>query len=191
MTTLKQIAANRENAKRSTGPRTAEGKRRASQNAITHGLHSHDFLTDIESEDDYHVFHDQLIHDYQPETATDYILIEQYLQAYFLKRRFLQKMPDFHNAETRHFSNETILSYPVLMKMINQADRMLHRALELLERFKTERKKEAAKRQQAETKPKPTKDTPEIGFVLSPFETLDPQNPYPTPPHPNPELVKR
>jgi hypothetical protein len=36
--TEKQIAANRANAKRSTGPKTAAGKRRSSRNAFRHGL---------------------------------------------------------------------------------------------------------------------------------------------------------
>jgi len=39
----KQLAANRLNAKRSTGPRSAEGKRISSQNARKHGLRSRDF----------------------------------------------------------------------------------------------------------------------------------------------------
>jgi hypothetical protein len=38
MATEKQIAANRANAKRSTGPKTAAGKRRSSGNAYRHGL---------------------------------------------------------------------------------------------------------------------------------------------------------
>ncbi len=33
-----KLEANRRNAKLSSGPRTAEGKRRSSQNAVTHGL---------------------------------------------------------------------------------------------------------------------------------------------------------
>jgi hypothetical protein len=35
-----QIAANRRNARKSTGPTTAEGKSRVSRNAITHGVRS-------------------------------------------------------------------------------------------------------------------------------------------------------
>lgn len=38
MASEKQIAANRRNAKRSTGPKTVAGKLRSSQNAYRHGL---------------------------------------------------------------------------------------------------------------------------------------------------------
>src|SRR4051794_31090899 len=38
MATEKQIAANRANAKRSTGPKTVAGKLRSSRNAFRHGL---------------------------------------------------------------------------------------------------------------------------------------------------------
>ena len=38
MATEKQIRANRENAKKSTGPKTAGGRARSSRNALRHGL---------------------------------------------------------------------------------------------------------------------------------------------------------
>ena len=38
LATDKQIAANQQNAKKSTGPRTSAGKGRASKNAVKHGL---------------------------------------------------------------------------------------------------------------------------------------------------------
>jgi hypothetical protein len=40
MASNRQIEANRSNAKRSTGPKTAGGKARSSQNALRHGLAS-------------------------------------------------------------------------------------------------------------------------------------------------------
>jgi hypothetical protein len=41
MATAKQIAANRRNAQRSTGPRTAAGRSVSSRNALRHGLSLH------------------------------------------------------------------------------------------------------------------------------------------------------
>ena len=38
MATAKQIAANRANSQKSTGPTTTEGKQKVSQNRTTHGL---------------------------------------------------------------------------------------------------------------------------------------------------------
>ena len=38
MATQAQVAANRLNARKSTGPRTAEGKTKAAQNAVKHGF---------------------------------------------------------------------------------------------------------------------------------------------------------
>ena len=199
-TSLTQIATNRENAKKSTGPRSEEGKRRACQNAVTHGLYSHNFLLSIENDDSYHVYHHQLIHDYSPQSGAEFILVEQLVQAYFLKRRYLQKLQDCHDIEVRHLSNETLLTYPIVMKMVNQSDRMLHRALDNLERVKAERKKEAkeekAAAKQPEKAPEPaapqepqtatlqTNGLPATGFLSSPFATLNPEDPYPAAPEP-------
>jgi hypothetical protein len=45
MASEKQIAANRRNARNSTGPKTIAGKKRASLNAVRHGLASQDLRT--------------------------------------------------------------------------------------------------------------------------------------------------
>src|SRR3979490_705097 len=52
MSTLKQIEANRLNAKKSTGPRTAEGKAAVRLNALKHGLFALDPI--IEGENPVH-----------------------------------------------------------------------------------------------------------------------------------------
>lgn len=46
MTSARKIAANRNNAAKSTGPRTVSGKKRASRNATKHGLLAHVWAAD-------------------------------------------------------------------------------------------------------------------------------------------------
>lgn len=53
MTTDRQYAANRQNALRSTGPRTAGGRVRSSQNATTHGLTATRVVLDGEDEEEF------------------------------------------------------------------------------------------------------------------------------------------
>ncbi len=60
MATEAQIEANRRNAKHSTGPRTAEGKQRASENATKHGLYSKAVVLRNENHDEF----DALTQDY-------------------------------------------------------------------------------------------------------------------------------
>src|SRR6476620_8445907 len=64
-----RLRANRLNAQKSTGPRTAEGKQRASQNAHKHGLCSTSALLPGEDEATYHLFEDELREELRPRTA--------------------------------------------------------------------------------------------------------------------------
>lgn len=50
MTSIRQIKANRANATRSTGPKTAGGKTRSSRNALRHGLARSDISDPAEAE---------------------------------------------------------------------------------------------------------------------------------------------
>jgi hypothetical protein len=60
MATEKQIAANRLNALKSTGPRTAAGKRRSSQNALKHGAHANHLIVATEDESSFAAHADRL-----------------------------------------------------------------------------------------------------------------------------------
>jgi hypothetical protein len=71
MATDKQIAANRRNAQKSTGPRTAEGKRRSRGNAFRHGLTAESVVTVLEDEAAYRKFENAIMRDYTPETALE------------------------------------------------------------------------------------------------------------------------
>ena len=56
MTSKKQIEANRRNAKKSTGPKTEEGKAKSSMNALKHGLTSQRVWLNEEEKKDFHGF---------------------------------------------------------------------------------------------------------------------------------------
>jgi len=71
MTTEKQIAANRQNAKKSTGPRTREGKLNSRRNAFRHGLTAETVITLFEDAGEYAAFENSIIADYEPQTAVE------------------------------------------------------------------------------------------------------------------------
>ncbi len=66
MTTKKQIEANRRNAKKSTGPKTEEGKAKSSMNALKHGLTSQRVWLNEEEKKDFHEFRLGLVDELEP-----------------------------------------------------------------------------------------------------------------------------
>ena len=75
MTSLRQIEANRRNAQKSTGPQSKEGKQRAAQNAIRHGLTAETVILPLEDSEDYKAFELAISADYNGETAVERELI--------------------------------------------------------------------------------------------------------------------
>src|SRR5258708_2008977 len=87
MATKKQIAANRKNAAKSTGPRTPEGRLASCQNAVRHGLTATQLVLSVEEESEFH----QILRDFQAElkpTGTlEQALFEQIVGAQWGMRR--------------------------------------------------------------------------------------------------------
>jgi hypothetical protein len=75
MSSLRQIAANRRNALKSTGPITAEGKENSRGNAVRHGLTAETVIATLEDQDDYLGFQAVVIADYAAETAVERELV--------------------------------------------------------------------------------------------------------------------
>src|SRR2546421_9143254 len=75
MTTYKQIEANRRNARRSTGPISAEGKLRARRNAVRHGLTAETVIGALEDAEDYKAFEAAVIADYDAQSAVERELV--------------------------------------------------------------------------------------------------------------------
>jgi hypothetical protein len=90
MTSEKKMLANQENALRSTGPKTSQGKDRASQNAIKHGLLSKVLIVEGEALDAYESFREAIFDDLQPKSAMETLLVEKIVNYAWRLRRAVQ-----------------------------------------------------------------------------------------------------
>ncbi|MCE5186277.1 MAG: hypothetical protein LLF76_09155 [Planctomycetaceae bacterium] len=98
MATEKQIKANRRNAKKSTGPKTDEGKQAVSQNALKHGLHSSQVLIADEDPADFNRFSTDLRTELNPKGPVETMLVERVIVlSWRLRRcvRFQSEMCDY------------------------------------------------------------------------------------------------
>jgi hypothetical protein len=87
MATERQIAANRRNAERSTGPRTAAGKERSRRNALRHGLAAEQILLIDESADDFAGFAAALRASWDPVGEAEEVLCERIVLGNWRMRR--------------------------------------------------------------------------------------------------------
>jgi hypothetical protein len=86
MATEKQIRANRQNAKKSTGPKTEEGKAAVSQNAVKHGLFV-DSVVAGETESEYEAFYGELLAELAPRGVVELLLAERVVSLWWRLRR--------------------------------------------------------------------------------------------------------
>ena len=87
MSTEKQKKANRENAKKSTGPRTDEGKARSSKNTIKHGLLARDAVMAGEDPAEYDRCFQELEENLFPKNAIEFCLVRQIADSEWRLRR--------------------------------------------------------------------------------------------------------
>src|SRR6516225_2677741 len=87
MATEKQVAANRQNAKNSTGPRTEAGKRRSRRNALRHGLTAETVIGVHEDAAAYRALQRALNADYRPQTNFETELIGRLVSLLWRLRR--------------------------------------------------------------------------------------------------------
>ena len=111
MVTDRQIAANRRNAQKSTGPKTEAGKADSRNNALTHGLTAQNFPLQIEDEPEFNWVREGFLAEYQPATQTELALVEQIAVAFWRLRRirivearYLDQQLEYkaESAERRH-----------------------------------------------------------------------------------------
>jgi len=86
MSTKAQIKANQQNAQKSTGPQTAEGKNVVSQNAVKHGLFT-DSVIKGEDPAEYEAFHDKFLAELYPVGMVETLLAERVISLWWRLRR--------------------------------------------------------------------------------------------------------
>ena len=77
MTSEKQVAANKENAKKSTGPKTEEGKTLVAENAVKHGFLSQKLFLPRENPTVFATLHDELQLALRPRGLLELTLVEK------------------------------------------------------------------------------------------------------------------
>src|SRR6266550_851957 len=75
MTSYKQFDANRQNAQKSTGPRTENGKRRSRLNALRHGLAAETVVEAFENPASYKKFQATIVSHYAPQSPVEHELV--------------------------------------------------------------------------------------------------------------------
>jgi hypothetical protein len=90
----RQLAARRTNAKKSTGPRTSDGKDAARFNALKHGFFARDVvnreLDGSARAAEFNSILDALLEDFQPESARERILVDEIAASCWRIRRLLR-----------------------------------------------------------------------------------------------------
>jgi hypothetical protein len=86
MATAAQINANRENARKSTGPRTPRGKAISSRNSLVHGMTSGKFLPPDGDPNEFFQLLDQFRDRFQPFDEVEDALVERLVAAEFKMR---------------------------------------------------------------------------------------------------------
>ena len=99
MATDKQIAANRLNAQKSTGPRTPEGRAAVRLNGVTHGLTAETLVLKGESESDFKQLFDSLEAEHAPATPTEEALVVQLAMATWRLRRLYHQEAGFYTCQ--------------------------------------------------------------------------------------------
>ncbi len=127
------LEANRRNAAKSTGPRSAEGKLKAASNSLKHGLYS------MKNFDNFIADHDQalavatnFIEQFNPVTPTEVTLVHQLIH---MQIRFLQM--EFLYGQAMRFRVEDLLTKPVnflpaIMRELDRIPTKIQRTIKIL-----------------------------------------------------------
>src|SRR6476620_9352799 len=102
MSSVRQIEANRRNARLSTGPSTDEGKKKSRQNALRHGLTSETVIEALEDAEDYAAFQMAVTADYDAQSAVERELVLRLANLLWRLRRATAIESGLFKIQARH-----------------------------------------------------------------------------------------
>jgi hypothetical protein len=184
MSSQKKIDSARANGAKSHGPKTEEGRKIASRNAVKHGLYSSIVVLPTESREEFEEMLDAYIHQFQPEGEVERDLVEEMVAAKWRQRRLWAIETDLFEEEmmeakakldddqieytpitplTRAYDN--LSQRPALQLLVrheSRLERAYSRALKHLQELQRARKAEPPVQQkvQERTQPQSTSSTP-------------------------------
>jgi uncharacterized protein YhaN len=143
----KQQEANRQNAQHSTGPITPEGKAAVRLNALTYGLRARSTLIPGEDPEEYKQLWDELSAEWQPQTRTERLHLEQMATDQWLLARIARGESQIFEAGIELKEKFVLLNYASTYRV--RLERSFTSALHQLKLAQKER--QARQRQQAQT----------------------------------------
>ena len=102
MSSLRQIEANRRNARLSTGPTTDEGKKKSRHNAVRHGLTAETVIAALEDAEDYAAFEMAVTADYDAQSAVERELVLRLASLLWRLRRATTIETGLFELQARH-----------------------------------------------------------------------------------------
>jgi hypothetical protein len=143
VTSKKQLAANRLNAQKSTGPRTHEGKARSAMNALQTGIDARSQTIPGESISQLEALAAEYYNRFAPSTPEQRVLVDTLVDCDWLLRRFrrvegqMWEDPVFEITFAKAFRRDSD-HFARLQRRIDRAHRHYHNALRELQRLQAE-----------------------------------------------------
>jgi hypothetical protein len=105
-----QIAANRANAQKSTGPRSVEGKSASRFNALKHGIDAASVIIPGEDPAEYEALAAHYLDEYHPQSPSESFHVDAMLRADWQKRRLQRVEGDLYRSIIAESSNSTLIA---------------------------------------------------------------------------------
>jgi len=165
MATEKQVAANRRNAQKSTGPRTPAGKARSSLNNLRHGLRAGTLILPDEDPAEFDALHDGIQAYYNPRNPPEQRLVDEMARAEWKLLRAEILEADLYYEDLT--PSARVIHTARLNQMQSRLKRQWTLAYRELERIRTERAQPPAKtaKPDKQSKNEPPPDKLEVSWV--------------------------